>query len=79
VNSRALKQGTGLAACSVRSVRRASGMVESGNTVGVQAPDEPWSEAPETTLRGEQHAPERPPKGEASPQEVGAGRRDDPV
>src|SRR5712691_1826755 len=39
----------------------------------------PWSEAPETTLRCEQHAPERPHEGEASPQEVVAWLRDDTV
>lgn len=30
----------------------------------------PWSEALQTTLQGEQHAPERRHEGEASSQEV---------
>ena len=39
----------------------------------------PWSEAPETTLECEQHAPERPHERETSPQEVVAWLRNDLV
>ena len=39
--SHAPNHGLELTASSVRSVRRASGMEECGNTLGVQAPNEP--------------------------------------
>ena len=39
----------------------------------------PWASAAQTTLRGEQHGPERPHEREPSPQEVVAGLRNDMV
>jgi len=55
-------------------VRRESTVEECGKHHRVyRYPTSPWSSALQTTLEGEQHAPERHHAGEASPQEVVLG------
>jgi hypothetical protein len=57
-----------------RYVRRESTVEECGKHHRVyRYPMSPWSSALQTTLEGEQHAPERHHAGEASPQEVVLG------
>jgi hypothetical protein len=57
-----------------RYVRRESTVEECGKHHRVyRYPMSPWSLALQTTLEGEQHAPERRHAGEASPQEVVLG------
>jgi SRSO17 transposase len=62
------------ARCRSQYVRRESTVEECGKHHRVyRYPMSPWSSALQTTLEGEQHAPERHHAGEASPQEVVLG------